>query len=353
MSGRVVHGGVRAEELSAAAAAGLTLVDLSASLNPYGPHPGIVAAARAAEVARYPEPDARSLRAAWAERWGTAPEQVLAGNGTSELIYLVCRAFGNGGRCLVFAPTFGEYAAAAQAAGMEVLEAPHPGAGKHGAEPWRFIEELQPSLAFLCNPNNPTGDLWPREAAQALAAAAARGGGRLVVDEAYMPFAWPEDERAAPGPGLLVLRSLTKVHAVPGLRLGFLLGPEGDIAAVEAQQPPWAVSAPALAAGLAALELEEFCRESVRRVAATRAALFDALDRAGFAARPSLANFLLVDVGDGARFRAGLLRRGFVVRDCASFGLPSCVRIAVPHERDAARLVEAMVEVREWLAAES
>lgn len=351
MTGRVVHGGVTAEELAGAAAAGIELVDLSASLNPYGPHPDVLAAARAAEVRRYPEADAGTLRAAWAREWGLTPGEVLGGNGTSELIYLLCRALGRSGRCLVFGPTFGEYAAAARAAGMDVVTGPHPGGA--GAEPARLVEEVEPALVFLCNPNNPTGALCPREDVAALAAAAARAGGRLVVDEAYMPFAWPEDERAAPAPGLLVLRSLTKIHAVPGLRLGFLLGPGDDIAAVEAQQPPWAVSAPAAAAGMAALGLEKFCRESARRVAATRARLFDALEVAGFGVRPSLANFLLVDVGDGAAFRAALLRRGFAVRDCASFGLPEFVRVAVPHERDAGRLIEAMMEVRAWLAAES
>jgi histidinol-phosphate/aromatic aminotransferase/cobyric acid decarboxylase-like protein len=168
-----------------------------------------------------------------------------------------------------------------------------------------------------------------------------------------MPFAWPEAEGATPGRGLLVLRSLTKLHAVPGLRLGFLLGEPGDIAAVEEHQAPWSVSAPAAAAGMAALELDDFCGESARRVAATRARLFDALEAAGFDVQPSLANFLLVTVGDARRFRAGMLERGYVVRDCGSFGMPDRVRIAIPHEAEADAVVAAMEEVRAWLAQES
>lgn len=351
--GRVVHGGVTPEELSAALAAGQRLVDLSANLNPYGPHPAVVNAARAAPLERYPAPDAAGLRQAWARKFGVEPGQILAGNGSSELIYLVCRALGQGGRCLIFGPTFGEYAAAAKAAGMSVFEAPHPGGRAGAAEPARVIAEVGPSLVFLCNPNNPTGQLCTRGEVERLGQAVAAGGGRLVVDEAYMPFAWPEEEAATPGGGLLVLRSLTKLHAVPGLRLGFLLGERADIAAVEGQQPPWSVSAPAAAAGFAALDLDDFCRESVQRVAATRARLLDALEAASFAVRASLGNFLMVEVGDAGRFRVAMLERGFVVRDCASFGMPEWVRIAVPHEAAMESVVAAMKEVRAWLARES
>ncbi|GIW13188.1 MAG: aminotransferase [Tepidiforma sp.] len=352
MTGRVVHGGVSPEELAASAARGVRLVDLSANLNPYGPHPALLAAARGAVLERYPAPDVRSLREAWARALGLEPGQVLAGNGSSELIYLVCRAFGAAGRCLVFGPTFGEYRAAAEAAGMEVVEAPHPGGRAGAAQPGRLVREVEPRLVFLCNPNNPTGQLCTRAEVEALREAAVEAGGRLVADEAYMPFAWPEDEAVLPRAGLLVLRSLTKLHAVPGLRLGLLLGDAGDVAAVADQQPPWAVSAPAAAAGVAALELEEFCWESVRRIAATRAALTDGLERAGFEVRPSLANFVLVRVGDAGRFRSKLLVRGFVVRDCTSFGLPEWVRVAVPAEGELGRLIRAMEEVQRWLAAE-
>lgn len=193
-------------------------------------------------------------------------------------------------------------AAGAKAAGMSVFEASHPGGRAGAAEPARVIEEVGPSLVFLCNPNNPTGQLCTREEVERLGQAVAAGGGRLVEDEAYMPFAWPEEEAATPGGGLMVLRSLTKLHAVPGLRLGFLLGDRADVAAVEAQQPPWSVSAPAAAAGFAALDLDDFCRESVQRVAATRARLLDALEAASFAVKPSLGNFLMVEVGDGGGF---------------------------------------------------
>lgn len=346
MSGRVVHGGVTADELADAAARGIELIDLSASLNPYGPHPAVLAAARDAVVSRYPEADARIVRAAYAARCGLAPERVLAGNGSSELIYLVARALGRGGRCLIAGPTFGEYAAAATAAGMELIDTLWFAPGRRVAigALERQVREFEPALVFLCNPNNPTAALTPAADIEGLTAAALRGGGRLVVDEAYMDFAWPENESVPPAPGRLVLRSLTKLHAIPGLRAGFLLGEADDIAAVAAQQPPWSLSGPAAAAVLRALGEAAFERESRHAVAATRSRLCDALITAGFDVAPSLANFVLVRVGDAAATRSRMLARGFVVRDCTSFGLPGRVRIAIPHAHHLEPLLAAMKE---------
>lgn len=247
---------------------------------------------------------------------------------------------------MVVGPTFGEYAAAATAAGMELVEARwfDPGRRATIADLDRQVREFEPALTFLCNPNNPTGALVPAADVERLTAAVRRGSGWLVVDEAYMDFAWPEDQSVGPAPGRLVLRSLTKLHAIPGLRAGFLLGERGDVEAVAAQQPPWSLSAPASAAVLRALQEPDFERKSRLAIADTRAQLCDALTEAGFEVAPSLANFVLVRVGDAAATRARMLARGFVLRDCTSFGLPGHVRIAIPHARDLEPLLAAMKE---------
>lgn len=143
-----------------------------------------------------------------------------------------------------------------------------------------------------------------------------------------------------------MLRTLTKLHAVPGLRIGFLLGEADDITRVAALQPPWAVSAPACAAALAALQEEVWEDECRRRIAATRDALIADLRATGARIGPSRGNAILLQVGDGAAFRARLLETGFAVRDCASFGLPEYVRIAVPHEE---QRVTFIAEIRRAL----
>ncbi|MFN0145083.1 MAG: pyridoxal phosphate-dependent aminotransferase [Dehalococcoidia bacterium] len=342
---RVVHGGVTAAERAAAAAGGIELVDLSASLNPYGPHPAVLRAARSAPLDRYPEAAADTLRAAWASAHGLYPAQVLAANGSSELIYLVARAFASAGRCLVVGPTFGEYAAAARAADASVTEVRSTagdGFRLRLGDLLDLVSRTRPGLLFLCNPNNPTGQLVAPESVEALATALHANGGRLVIDEAYMDFA--EAEPGHPRPGVLVLRSLTKLHRVPGLRLGFLSGCNEDIRAVQLLQP-WSVSGPATAAGLAALREARFVAESVRRTGETRMALEEGLRRIGLDVVPGSANFVLVHVGEGAAFRAALLKRGFAVRDCTSFQLPGHVRIAVPRDDQLPALLRAIEEV--------
>ena len=342
MSGAVFHGSVSEQERAALAARGIVVTDLSASLNPYGPLDVVVQAAAQAVVARYPEADAWAVRAAYAERSGLPVAFVLTGNGSSELIYLALRAFsGPDASCLVIGPTFGEYAAAARAAGARVVEWRVPDALlAPSVDALRTaIENVRPAVVCVCNPNNPTGLLFTRAEVELLTAAARAAGALLLLDEAYGEFTWPADERVLPAPGRLVLRTLTTLHTVPGLRIGFLLGEGGDIARVAALQPPWAVSAPACAAALAALREEAWEDECRQRIAATREALIADLHAAGVRLGPSRANALLLYVGDGAAFRARLLEAGFAVRDCASFGLPEYVRIAVPREEQCAALI--------------
>ena len=342
----VVHGGLQDEERARLEAAGVTPIDLSASLNPCGPHPAVVAAARAAPVDRYPDPRAMPLRQAYAARHGCSPSEVLAGNGSSELIFLAVAALAGevpGAGVLIAGPAFGEYAPAAGAVGARVTElrAGPPAFAVPMAALLAAIEGDRPAVTIVCNPNNPTGQcLSPREIDQ-LTAAARAAGGWLVVDEAYVDFA-DDGTSVGPAPGRVVLRTATKLHAIPGLRVGMAFGPAEAIAAMEGRQPPWPVSTPAIAASLRALEEQAFATESIAAVKAARTRLEDGLRGLGLAAPPSGANFVLVPVGNGAAFRARLLPSGFVVRDCASFGLPGHVRIAVPREEQVEPLLAAI-----------
>jgi L-threonine-O-3-phosphate decarboxylase len=343
----VVHGGVTEAELADARMRGRELVDLSASLNPYGPHPRVVEAARAATLARYPEADSHTLRACYAAAAGVEPGNVLAGNGSTELLYLLARAVAAPGTsALIFGPTFGEYRAAAGPAGMQTIElrADPPGFVLDLGRCFECIASAEPRLVFLCNPNNPTGTILQRDQLGQMLQVVRQHGGTLVVDEAYMDFAWPANESVLPAPGLAVVRSLTKIHAIPGLRLGFLLAEPDMIAAVERQQPSWNVSAPAAAAGMEAIRQSAFASESRERVATTRDRLKAALGASGLVLGPSLANFLLIEAGDAARARAALLERGWVVRDCTSFGLPGHIRASIPRDELADRLANDLVE---------
>jgi histidinol-phosphate/aromatic aminotransferase/cobyric acid decarboxylase-like protein len=255
----VVHGSVAAAEL---AHFGLTLaqaLDFSVNTNPLGPAPGVLRAIQDTDWTRYPGDDEAPLRNGLAQQTGLTPENVGLGNGSAELLWLIALAvLESGDRVVVVGPTFGEYARAARTVGAHVTEV-H---ALDGVPPARMV--------FVCNPNNPTGDFHQERDIEELLRAQPE---RLVVlDEAYAAFMaerWSSEALLARHRNLVILRSLTKDHALPGLRLGYLLARSEVARAVEAVRPPWSVNAGALRAGLATLEPD--ARTHVVRARAGRA----------------------------------------------------------------------------------
>ncbi len=340
------HGGLRVEELRALGLAPADVIDFSASINPLGASPAAVAALLNVDYSRYPDPGATALREAIARSAGVNPEEVLPGNGATELIHLVVRAFvRQGQRPVVFTPTFGEFERACTLAGAAV----HPWhANPRRGFRWNFdnkgdvLRRVTPPLVYLCAPNNPTG-VYPSQRDVASLAGALIGG-PLMLDESYTGFV-DEPWDSVPlmrGGRVLVLRSMTKDFGLAGLRLGYLLAAPEVLAAVRRLQPEWSVSAAAQAAGIAALAAPEHVaagREVVRRA---RAQLIVALTGMGLTVNPSTANFLLVETGEATDLRLRLLRRGMAVRDCTSFGLPGHIRIGVRRLEECERLVEAL-----------
>ena len=332
----VVHGSVAAAELKALGLAPDDVLDFSVNTNPLGPAPSVLQAVRETDWSRYPGDDEEPLRQRLAVRANVAPEQVVLGNGSAELIWLIAlAALRTGDPVAIVGPTFGEYARAVRVVGATPIRVVDP--GEAGA-----VRAL-----FVCNPNNPTGQCRGLEDIQHMLDEHPER--LLVLDEAYAPFVddrWRSEallERA----NLVILRSMTKDQALPGLRLGYLLAGPEVASAVERMRPPWSVNAGALRAGLAALEpaAEAHLLQAQALVAQSRRVLTDRLTHLGFEVEPSRANFVLVQVRDGRRFRRALLPHGFVVRDSASFGLPDCVRIACRLPEDCQRLLEAVARV--------
>lgn len=347
---KTVHGGLDEAELRDYGLRPEEVLDFSANINPLGPSPLVRQAAAAADLSSYPDRDCLTLREALADRLGVAIDQLLVGNGSTELIHLLARSrLRPGDRCLIFAPTFGEYEAVAAASGAEVhcLAATEA----HGFR-WPInkaassIEELQPVLVFLCNPNNPTGLYLEREAIEQIAAAVGERG-LLLLDDAYASLAdSPWDATRLLGSGnVAILRSMTKDHALAGVRLGYLVAQPEVIGGARALQHAWSVNAVAQAAGLAAIRDEAHVAAAREVIREGKAYLCAELGALGLAVSPSATNFLLVRVGDGAGVRRALLRRGLAVRDCASFGLPEYIRVAVRAREDCTRLVRALREV--------
>jgi len=319
-------------------------LDFSASANPLGPSPRVAAAARAAALERYPERESATLRAALAARLGLPADRVVVGNGSADLVWLLGLCFlQRGDVALVIGPTFAEYARAARLAGARVVEV--AARAEDDFQPdWdvvrRAIDAARPRLVFLCNPNNPTGVYCGRAEVAALLTVAP---GLLVLDEAYVPFvgdAWDARSLLA-DPRLVVVRSLTKDHALAGLRLGYALAAPEVAHALEWARPPWSVNAAAQAAGCAALDEDEHVARGRALAAEAKAFLAAELGALGWRALPSAANFLLLEVGDAAAVTRALRAAGIYVRDCTSFGLPRHVRIAARPLAECGALVQA------------
>ena len=289
------HGGDGDRLARALGIAPESVLDLSLSLNPFGPDVAPLAAKHAEAVRRYPDPS--EATAALAAELGVVPERVVLTNGGAEAIALVAAEWPVGS---VDAPEFSLYA--------RHLRRCAPGAPR-----WRS------------NPNNPTGCLaGPDETAD-------------VWDEAFYPLASGEWTR---GEGNVVVGSLTKVFACPGLRLGYIVAPDAETAGAFARrQPEWSVNALACALLPEVLTLADLPRWR-DKIAAARADLVEILHTVDLQADPSDANFVLVRHAPG--LRAHLARGAVLVRDTGNFGLTDGVRIAVPDAVGLARVEHAL-----------
>jgi histidinol-phosphate/aromatic aminotransferase/cobyric acid decarboxylase-like protein len=247
-------------------------------------------------------------------------------------------------------PTFGELRAAAEACGHTVIAV--RGRAEDGyacdlAQVAACVARTRAAFAYLCNPSTPIGQAMPAVALAELAAAAP--GCQFVLDESFLSLSerFAELDIAMP-PNVIRVRSLTKDHALPGVRIGYALGPIELVRRTERMRPSWTVSALAQRVAELALEQTDFLARSRERIAIDRAALSDGLRALGFAPMPSCAPYVAVPVGDAARLRARLLSQHQVlVRDCASFGLPDMIRIAVRPEPERARLFSALRAMRD------
>ena len=331
----VPHGGLSDPEREALPG-GREVIDLSANLHPDGPPRAVIEALRGANPGRYPSIAAEPLRAALASMHGVDAECVIVTPGASAAIYLAIGALlAPGGRCAIFEPTFGEYARAVSAAGGMVVTAT-------AGEPRFDVSEPPPAeMAVLCNPNNPTGRVVPRRTVETLL----RRVRLLLIDAAYEPLAedaWDATVLVRAGAPVVVVHSMTKLFAMPGVRLGYLVAPRAIAAVIRTMQPPWPVGAAEIAAGLAAINAFEARRATAPALHDRRRRIEAAMRALGAMCAPSSTNFALIEVGDAARFRAALLDRGFAVRDATSFGLPTWVRIAVPSEAAMPALLDAL-----------
>lgn len=294
------------------------------------------------DLAMYPEPGVPRLEAAIAARAGVAAEEVLAGNGSDEILDLAMRALvPRGGFLGVVEPTFGMYDHFARASGIGVRRARI----REGL-PAEALASLRADAYFVPSPNNPTGTLFrPEEVASFLD----RVDAPVLLDEAYAEFARQDLRSLARERGnVLVTRTFSKAYGLPGIRVGYALGPRDLVARLREIRMPYNLTSWSERAALEALADPGFVDRTVAYVERERDRLSASLREGGWPVWPSHASFLFVGpLPDGTRVRDGLRARGIVVKPVPWPGGDegTSLRISVGTEEQNARLLDALREV--------
>jgi len=324
------------------------IVKLASNENPLGMSPKARAAAVAAleEGERYPDGNAFALKAALARKYGVDMAQLVIGNGSNDVLEIATQAFLSPGASAVFAQySFAVYPLATIARGARCIQVPARDYG-HDLDAMRSAIDESTRIVFIANPNNPTGTFLPGSEIEAFLAHVPQDV-LVVLDEAYTEFLPVEMRYDAIGwvarfPNLLVSRTLCKAYGLAGLRLGYGVAHPEVADLMNRVRQPFNASIVAQAAGVAALEDQDFVEkvaESNRRGMAQLTAAFAEM---GLEWIPSFGNFVTVRVGNAARVDRSLLSQGVIVRPIGGYGLPEWLRVSVGLPEENARFIAAL-----------
>ena len=336
------------------------VIKLSSNEGAFGPAPEAVAAmlAAAREMHRYPDGSMRALREAIGNAHALAPERIICGNGSDDILQLLIQAYGGPGTELLMSEHgFSIYEIAGKAAGCRVRKAPER---KLTADVDAILRLVSPAtrMVFLANPNNPTGTLvsdaqmWrlrERLPAEVL----------LVIDAAYAEYVdRPGFDGGIAlvdaGENTVMTRTFSKIYGLGGARLGWAYGPPAIIDVLNRVRGPFNVSSLAAAAGIAVLALPDWVRLSRAHNSRARRHLQERLIAAGIRVHPSEANFLLIDFLSPERAVEAdryLRMRGIIARYVKSYGLPSCLRVTIGTDAECDLVAEHLAEFQQAVLA--
>lgn len=333
------------------------IIDFSASINPLG-CPAVVRKAvteQFNEILHYPDSQCTDLRKSIAEKIPCSESNVIIGNGSNELFYLIPRAL-QPKKGVLLQPTFGEFKDAFSNSNIDVDEIVNndkdfPVINTNISR----LKSVDDCMIFLCNPNNPTGQLTCKE--DILALVNDNPNRLIVIDEAFMDFVEDDEKysviKNAPlMDNLIVVRSLTKFYGFPGLRLGYLVTNESIVNKLMRYKEPWTVNIIAQVAGMAAINDEEFATNTRQYVYGEKTFLYDGLTNIkGIHPFQPTVNFILVRIGDKvittSEIQDLLLKNNILIRNCSNFvGLDETYfRVAVKTREDNQKLIDALKSV--------
>jgi len=326
---------------------------LSSNETPLGPSPKAVAAYN--EVGRhledYPDGAATELREAIGRAFGLDPDRIVCGAGSDDLLNLLARAYlADGDEAIHTTHGFLVYPIATLGTGATPVEAPET---NYTADVDAILKRVTPKtkLVFLANPNNPTGTYLPFDEVKRLHKGLPPQV-LLVVDAAYAEYVRRNDyeagiELVATSENVVMTRTFSKIHGLAGLRLGWMYGPAHVVDAINRIRGPFNVNAPAIAAGIAAIE--DTAHQDVSREHNTKwlAWLTDEIGKLGLEVTPSVANFVLIhfaNVKTATEANAFLMKRGLILRQVGAYKLPAALRMSVGTEEANRLTVKALAD---------
>jgi histidinol-phosphate aminotransferase len=329
-------------------------VKLASNESPFPPHPDVVEAiARAAaEVNRYPDPDARVLRRAIADRHDTDPARIAVSNGSCEILLAAALALCEPGDEILYAwPSFSIYPHLPALSGAREIRIPLGDGYVHDLD--AMLEEVTAAtqLLIVCNPNNPTGTYLPAERIGAFVGSVPART-TIIVDEAYIEYQTNDDPDAtldllAKYPNVVLLRTFSKCHGLAGLRVGYALCSPQFRAAVDAVRQPFSVNALAQAAAAEAIRHQDDVADRVEKNLIERIYVEEELHRLGFTTAESQTNFAWMELGDldEGEVVDSLAKAGVAVRPGTPLGGPGCLRVSYGARAENDRFLAALGEL--------
>jgi len=325
-------------------------IKLASNENPLGPSPKAMDAIRnlAAQSHLYPDAGSYYLKEKLSERLGVRHSQIMIGNGSNELLTLIVRAFSTTeSHAVISEGAFIAYTIVLNAAGVPTTRVPMSPQWTHDLEAMAAACTDNTRLLFVANPNNPTGTYNSEEAVRKLLRDVPEHV-LVVLDEAYFEYVWADDypdgmSLLGERENLAVLRTFSKSYGLAGIRVGYGVGPDYVADLVQRVREPFSVNLLGQTAAMAALDDEQFIKDSVQMNREEMLKLVPQLNGLGFSTYETQGNFLLVHAPmGGLKLYDGLLRQGVIVRPLMPYGLTDHVRISIGLPEENERLVEAL-----------
>jgi len=330
---------------------GLTdVIKLDSNENPYGSSPLVTLAITQEldKLSRYPDGNGLTLKQKLADFYELNPDQITLGNGATDVLGLIAKSFVSHNVAIVFSQfAFLIYPMLADIQGAQKIEVPAQHFGHDlAAMKQAVLENPKTKMVLIANPNNPTGTLLSKEAIRDFVASIPASV-LVVIDEAYLEYCPESDNQALlhDFENVIIVRTFSKAYGLAGLRVGFAISHSKIAAILNRVRQPFNVSRIGLAAATAALSDQAFISESRKNNLEQQRALESQFDALGLGFVKSAANFMMVEVADGANVYQALLEQGVIVRHLCHYGLDNWFRVTICTPEDNLRLIDTLSSI--------